>query len=194
MKKITYLFAILTILIFSLIGCSQAAEKPAATEETPEVAVESEVAPAADSEITTLKVVVRAKEGFQVEAESRGFKFIMDEPKEEGGTDTGMNPCEAVLSAFGGCQTIVAVAYAEEMGINLEDYWIELEGDFDMRGFGGVEGVFPGYTEVRYKIHIKSDATPEKLEEFITFVEKVCPVGNTIASEVNMVRSEIIVE
>jgi uncharacterized OsmC-like protein len=190
MKKITYLLAILAMLTISLTGCGQADGDVVKTEPTTESTVEASAAP----ELTTLKAVVRSTGGLRVEAESRGFKMIMDEPVEDGGTDAGMNPCEALLSAFGGCQTIVAVAYAEEMGIDLQDYWVELEGDFDMRGFGGVDGVFPGYTEVRYKIHVKSDAPEEKINEFIAFVEKVCPVGNTIASEVKMVRSEIIVE
>lgn len=201
MKLQKHLLIGVLVLALGLVGCSQATEVPAdtakdqnTTETTAEQTVQATPEQDDNAELTTLKAVVRSKGGFQVEAESRGFKFVMDEPTEEGGTNLGMNPCEAVLSAFGGCQTIVAVAYAEEMGIDLQDYWVELEGDFDMRGFGGVEGVFPGYTEVRYKIHIKSDASEEKISEFIDFVEKVCPVGNTIQSPVKMVRSDIVVE
>ncbi|WP_248480121.1 OsmC family protein [Tepidibacter aestuarii] len=195
MKITKYLLIGFLVISLGLVGCSQAessqdTNKDQMTTEATETTEKQDD----NAELTTLKAVVRSKGGLKVEAESRGFKIVMDEPTEEGGTNQGMNPCEAVLSAFGGCQTIVAVAYAEEMGIDLQDYWVELEGDFDMRGFGGVEGVFPGYTEVRYKIHIKSDSPQEKINEFISYVEKVCPVGNTIASPVKMVRSDIVVE
>jgi len=37
--------------------------------------------------------------GLAVESESRGFKVIMDEPTSLGGTNTGMNPVEALLSS-----------------------------------------------------------------------------------------------
>lgn len=190
MSKLKILLALVLALSMVMVGCAQpaATEQPADTEQP--AAEEQE----REAEITTLKTTVRSLGGFKVEAESRGFKFIMDEPEEEGGSNTGMNPCEAVLGAFGGCQTIVAVAYAESMGIDLQEYWVELEGDFDMGGFMGVEGVFPGYTEVRYTIHIKSDSPQEEVDEFISFVEAVCPVGNTIASEVKMVRAGVIIE
>lgn len=175
------------VLALGLVGCSSAPKDTAATAKAP-------TEEAGKAEITTLKSVVTLKEGFQVEAESSGFKMTMDEPKEDGGTNTAMNPCEAVLGAFGGCQTIVASAYAKEMGIDLQEYRVELEGDFDARGFGGVEGVFPGYTEVRYTIHIKSTSSKEKVDEFVKFVEKVCPVGNTLASPVKMVKTDVIIE
>lgn len=36
----------------------------------------------------------KTETGLQVESESRGFKVIMDEPVDEGGADTGMNPVD----------------------------------------------------------------------------------------------------
>lgn len=180
-------FLAIGILALGLVGCSSASKDTT-------TAVKAPTEEARKGEITTLKSTVRLQDGFKVVAESRGFTFVMDEPTEEGGTNTGMNPCEAVLGAFGGCQTIVASAYAKSMGIDLQEYWVELEGDFDMGGFEGVEGVFPGYTEVRYTIHIKSTSSKEKIDEFIEFVEKVCPVGNTLASPVKMVKTNVIIE
>ena len=43
--------------------------------------------------------VSRLSDGLQVEAQSRGFKVLMDEPVEGGGTDKGMNPVELLLSS-----------------------------------------------------------------------------------------------
>lgn len=64
--------------------------------------------------IETFKAVSRKlPEGLAVESEVRGFKIILDEPKELGGTNKGMNPVEALLCALGSCQTIVAAAFAQ---------------------------------------------------------------------------------
>lgn len=41
--------------------------------------------------------------------------MILDEPIEEGGTDSAMNPMEALLCAIGLCQSIVAKVVAENM-------------------------------------------------------------------------------
>jgi uncharacterized OsmC-like protein len=59
--------------------------------------------------------------GLAVENTVRDFKFIMDEPTSLGGTDTGMNPVEAVLTALGSCQMIVAAAFAKAQGIDLQE-------------------------------------------------------------------------
>jgi organic hydroperoxide reductase OsmC/OhrA len=66
------------------------------------------------------KAVARKKEGLAVETESRGFKITLDEPKEMGGTDTGLNPVEALLCSLGACQTIAASAFAGQAGIVLK--------------------------------------------------------------------------
>ena len=50
-------------------------------------------------------------EGLQVETTARNFKILLDEPEDLGGTNKGLNPVEAVLSALGACQTICAVSY-----------------------------------------------------------------------------------
>ena len=59
----------------------------------------------------------------------------MDEPKELGGSDTGMNPVEMLLCALGSCQAIVAKSFATAHGIDLHDFLVVLEGDLDPDGF-----------------------------------------------------------
>ncbi len=70
--------------------------------------------------------------GLAVENESRGFKLILDEPEDLGGTDTGMNPVEALLCALGSCETIVASCFAKANGHSPStNGGFELEGDLD---------------------------------------------------------------
>ncbi len=102
--------------------------------------------------VETFKAVSKKlPEGLAVESEVRGFKMVLDEPKELGGTNKGMNPVEALLCALGSCQTIVASVFAKANGINLQDFWVELEGDIDLDGFMGKSDVRPGFLEIRFE-------------------------------------------
>jgi uncharacterized OsmC-like protein len=126
--------------------------------------------------------------------DSAEFEVIIDEPKSLGGTDTGMNPVELLLSALGACQAIVARVYAKKFNIKLDNLWIEVEGDLDTDGFLNKSDVRPGYSDIRYNIHIETDAPREKVEEFVAFIESKCPVGDTIANPVNLKLNEIVIE
>lgn len=143
--------------------------------------------------LTVFKGTATLKGGMTVECQSGNHKFVIDEPKELGGTDTGMNPVEATLCALGACQAIVASCYAEAKGIDLKEYWVEVEGDLDVRGFQGDKSVKPGIQAIRCKAHVKANNSKEEIEEFVKFVEETCPVGDTIKNSAS-ISSEIVIE
>ncbi|MGX4669989.1 OsmC family protein [Cerasibacillus sp. JNUCC 74] len=143
---------------------------------------------------TVFKATAHLQDGVQVKVKSRNFEITVDEPKNLGGTDTGMNPVEMVLGALGACQAIVARVFARKFKIEFSDFWVELEGDLDPDGFMHKADVRKGYSEIRYNIHIKTDAPKEKVEEFVAFIENTCPVGDTLANPVNMKVNKIIIE
>lgn len=144
--------------------------------------------------LTTFKATAHLQEGVQVKATSRQFEITIDEPKELGGTDTGMNPVELTLAALGACQAIVARVYARKFKIEFDDLWIDVEGDLDTDGFMNKTDVRRGYSDIRFNIHIATDAPREKVQEFVAFIEKTCPVGDTIANPVNLKLNEIVIE
>ncbi|NGP44502.1 OsmC family protein [Bacillaceae bacterium SIJ1] len=143
---------------------------------------------------TVFKTTAHLQDGVQVKVKSRNFEITVDEPKNLGGTDTGMNPVELVLGALGACQAIVARIYAKKFQIEFSDFWIELEGDLDPDGFLLKADVRKGYTDIRYNIHIKTDAPKEKVEEFVAFIEQTCPVGDTLAQPVQLKVNQIVIE
>ncbi|PMC59074.1 peroxiredoxin [Dolosicoccus paucivorans] len=143
----------------------------------------------------TFKVISKkTPTGLQVESTARGFKLTMDEPEELGGTNTGMNPVEALLCALGSCQTIVAYAFAKAQGIDLEEFHVELEGDLDPDGFMGLADVRNGFQEIRYSMHFKSMATQEELESFAQFIESKCPVGDCLENGVPLKLTRVVNE
>lgn len=144
--------------------------------------------------IATFKATTKGLDGLKVEANARGFKVTLDEPPELGGTDQGMNPVELLLCALGACQVIVAKAYAKKFRVPFEDFHVELEGDLDPAGFMGKKGVKPGFQQIRYHIHITTDAPEERVHEFIKFIEATCPVGDTLARPVPLVLADTIIK
>lgn len=123
------------------------------------------------------------KEGLQVEVTAGKHKFILDEPEELGGGDTGMNPVEALVGALGACKCIVARAFAKAHKIDLQEIRVETEGDLDTDGFlGKNKDAKIGYTEIRSKYYIKSSSSEEEIKKFVDFVETNCPVCDTIVN------------
>ena len=113
-------------------------------------------------------------EGLQVETTARNFKILLDEPEDLGGTDKGLNPVEAVLSALGACQTICAYAFAGAMHIDLKDFR-------------------NGFSEVRFTMHMTTDASQKKAEKLADFIESRCPVGDCLENSVKLIRTGVVV-
>lgn len=144
--------------------------------------------------VTTFQATAHLQDGVKVLARSRDFTIQIDEPESLGGTDTGMNPVEVLLCSLGACQAIVARVYASQFDVNLQDFWVETEGDIDLDGFFNKSDVRRGYSEIRYTFHIKTDSPKEQVESFVAFLERQCPVGDTIANAVNLILDRIVIE
>ncbi|OMD59748.1 OsmC family protein [Paenibacillus odorifer] len=144
--------------------------------------------------LTTFKATAKKlPNGMQVETNSRGFKIIMDEPEDLGGTDVGLNPVEALLCAFGACQAIVASAFADANDFSFEEFYVELEGDLDPDGFMGLADVRNGFQEIRFVMHFKTNESQEKADAFTDFIEKTCPVGDCLANGVKLVKAGVVI-
>ncbi|OCA86795.1 OsmC family protein [Pradoshia sp. D12] len=140
---------------------------------------------------TTLKSKATLINNVQVEVEARGHKVTIDEPERAGGTDLGMNPLELLLSSLGACQTIMAQSYADKMGIQYDRLVIELEGDLDTGGYKGKPGAKVGLEEIRYFVHMESNAPQEKIEEFIRYIEAHCPALDTLINPTKVVSKGV---
>lgn len=143
--------------------------------------------------LMTFKSITKPVSGIQMETQVRGHKMILDEPADLGGTDKGMNPVEAILSALGSCKAIIIKVYAQSKGIDIQDLWLELEGDLDPDGFLHKNDVKMGFQDIRTKIHIKSNTSESKLKEFFEFVDNTCPVADTLRNPAKL-TSEFVIE
>jgi uncharacterized OsmC-like protein len=147
-------------------------------------AIQQEPAKAA----TLWQSIVTWKGGFRAEAQSRQFAPVAhDEPFTLGGENTAPNPVEHLLGALGSCLVIGYAANATSAGIRIEDLKIELEGDLDLHTFLGLnpEG-HAGFAGIKARVNIKTDATPEAVEELHRKVVATSPVGHTVSRQVGV--------
>ena len=105
-----------------------------------------------------------------------------------------MNPLEAMLCGLGGCQAIVATAFAQAQGFEFEEFWLEVEGDWDPDGFMGLADVRNGLLEVRVTPHFKTHESLARCKEFAEFIETKCPVADCLLNGVKIVKKEPVIE
>ena len=144
--------------------------------------------------MTLHTVSTKTAETLQVENEARGFKLTLDEPVEMGGSNTGMNPLEAMLCGLGGCQCIVATAFAQAQNFKYEKLSVEVDGDWDPEGFMGLADVRNGLLEVRVRLHVKSNEPAEKVKAFADFIESRCPVADCLINGVKIVKETPVID
>ncbi|MBQ0212827.1 OsmC family protein [Proteus vulgaris] len=119
--------------------------------------------------------------GLQMQCASRQFQFLLDEPLSLGGKDSAMNPVEALLGTLGACKGIVAKSFARMHKINLNDIRIEVKGELDTDGFTGKNKEAKlGFSKITTHFFIQADNSEEEIAAFIAFIERTCPVADTI--------------
>ena len=131
----------------------------------------------------------KLKEGFLVEGGSRGFSITLDEPKSLGGSDQGISPGEMLLTSCGSCMCMVMTAFARQHGILIQDLSIDVEGDMDLLGYlnGNPR---PGFQEIRYRVNLQTPSKQKKIDKFLQFVKKRCPVADTIVNGTPVTAAE----
>ncbi|HCM90297.1 MULTISPECIES: OsmC family protein [Vagococcus] len=142
--------------------------------------------------IEKFEAVVESVNGLQVSCKSREFEFTLDEPKNLGGTNTGMNPVEALLNSLGACKVIVAKSFARMHKIDLKSIKIEIEGELDPDGFMGKNKEAKiGFSKITTNFFIEANNTDEEIEKFVTFINRTCPVADTLENSPMMISKII---
>jgi uncharacterized OsmC-like protein len=141
---------------------------------------------------TVWRTRVEWQNGFTNTFQSRSHAAVgVDEPTSLGGADTAPNPAEVLLGALGTCLSIGYTLNAAARGIELRRLSLDLEGDIDLTVFGGLaEEGNPGYSDIRVRVDIDSDANTDTLQALHAHVLRTSPILSTVARPVN-VTSEL---
>jgi len=110
---------------------------------------------------------------------ARGLHTVVDSPPPLGGPNEAMNPVDLLLGALATCGTFVCETAARELGLELTDAVVEVEGDFDPRGVKGEEDVSPAMQVFRVTLRLSGvdEAGASQLAEHF---RQRCPVFTTL--------------
>jgi uncharacterized OsmC-like protein len=99
----------------------------------------------------------------------RQFEFVVDEPPEHGGTDSGPTPAEAFLASLATCFSLAVCFVARQRSIELPNLDVHVRGDH--RG--------PRFH--RIVVEVASDHPESELEALVTTAVRYCWVSQTLA-------------
>ncbi len=109
-----------------------------------------------------------------------------------GPVDAGLHPAaggsgeeacsgDMLLEALVACAGVTFSAVSTAMEIPIEHASITAEGEMDFRGTLGVARDVPiGFTDVRLKFDVQSDAPQEKIDKLIQLTERYCVIYQTL--------------
>ncbi|MGL4644185.1 MAG: OsmC family protein, partial [Vagococcus fluvialis] len=107
-------------------------------------------------------------------------------------TNEGMNPVEALLNSLGACKVIVAKSFARLHKMKINSIRIELEGELDTDGFMGKNPEAKiGFSKIITNFYIDADNTDEEITAYVDFINRTCPVADSLENAPEMVSNII---
>ncbi|MDD2522290.1 MAG: OsmC family protein [Anaerolineaceae bacterium] len=132
---------------------------------------------------TKLNVTAELNDKYRVGTKVAGHEYVMDEPIDAGGDDTGTVPGAMLGVALAGCKAMVARVYADKCRIPLRKVEVEIEMDFEQTE-SGID------LAMNADIVIDGDLTEKQMEGMTKFLNEQCPVQK-ILSQPNKITSTV---
>lgn len=117
---------------------------------------------------------VRVMEGATCEITDGPWTLTADMGEKSGGSNEGPNPGVLGRATLGSCLAINYVMWAARLGFPLASLEVEIQADYDARGYHGLDDVTPGYEEIRYVVRVGSDAPEEEVVAFLDEADAHC--------------------
>jgi uncharacterized OsmC-like protein len=131
---------------------------------------------------------VRLKEGLTCEVEDGKWKLTVDMGEKSGGEDRGPNPGVLGRATLGTCLAIGYTMWAAKLNIPIESLEIEVQADYDSRGYHGIDNVTPGYKQIRYIVAIESPAPESEIIRFLDMADSCSDFLHVFAKPQDVVR------
>jgi putative redox protein len=122
-----------------------------------------------------LRIVARRREGYAHDVELEGNSVRVDEPADQGGTDTGPRPTQLLGASLAGCIAITVEMYADRKGWDLGPVEVDVEMSY--------EGPVPTDFEVGLKLPQHLD---EEQRRRLLVIATKCPVHKVLAGEAHV--------
>jgi uncharacterized OsmC-like protein len=137
----------------------------------------------------TIKIHGKSESATRINLNAGGFKMIIDEPEQMGGSNLGPSPVQVLLMALAGCLNVTAHEVAKQRNLGLKSLSINIEGNLDACTFMGCNDENRAGFE---NINVKMDAQFENIQmqntidDWLAETERRCPVTDNIRSLTNI--------
>ena len=102
---------------------------------------------------------------------------------------------DMLLEALVACAGVTLKAVATALGLPLRGGTVCAEGEIDVRGTLGVAKDVPvGFTDIRLRFDLDTDATPEQLATLLKLTERYCVIYQTLCRPPSISISHAIVD
>lgn len=131
-----------------------------------------------DSNIATFRAVAQGR-GWPTEVRIFDTEWTLkvDEPIEDGGSNTGPNPMQYFIASLTSCQNEQSQVVAEELSLNISQVDIKAEIDLDLSGFMGMSDTSNGsYKNVRLDAVVSGEITTDQVKNLGQIVDERCPI------------------
>lgn len=141
----------------------------------------------------TGEVTVRTGEGkFGTLVDAGTHHWVMDEPADVGGADTGPTPYDALLAALGSCTSMTLGLFAKREGIPLEGVTVQLHHERNHERdceHCDVPEPGPKIQAIFRTITLEGPLSDEQRARLMEIAEK-CPVHRTLTGVLHVHTSE----
>jgi len=131
--------------------------------------------------------------GTKMESETRGFKMLMDKPKEENGTNLAPKPAEVSLQALGSCLLFAYLYAADKLKVAIEGLKVEIEGEVIPGGWlDEYNNKRTGFKTVQFEVQVNTSHSKEEIEKVHNLALKASPKYDNFTRPVKVNGSFII--
>lgn len=117
-----------------------------------------------------MQATARYLDGARFEVEARGHRLICDQPRDNGGADSGMTPPEFLLASLASCAGYYAAQYLKARGLSAEVVSVSVTAD---------KATQPARLGA-FHIEVTAPAVGERHEAGLMRAVKACLVHNTL--------------
>jgi len=118
---------------------------------------------------------------------NRDFQWLIDEPRQLGGSNHAPNPQEFLLSGFASCLMVAFLVGATVMGIQLSQLEIEVRSELDLAGFLAMNANTPVQLKaIHYVVRVAGDGSAEQFEKLRRTAQAHSPNAMSLARGVEV--------
>ena len=121
-----------------------------------------------------MRATARREDDLKHAVEMRSHKLVADEPKNEGGDDSGPSPQELLAASLASCTAITMEMYADRKGWDVGDVAVHVDYEPAQRG---------SPTRFRMTVDFPKEL-PEEQRERLMQIGAKCPVHRVLEGEV----------